>query len=101
MTKKKAKGSGAYVNNHLAMRHKLLLGDWVKENFNSCQDKTYQEIADIAEKELGLQISATNVASIWVARFGNRNHSTAKNDRISYLEKRIAECERRLTEAGA
>jgi hypothetical protein len=100
MSTKKEIGEGKFVSRQLSMKEKLLLGDWVKDHGKNCHGMTYEEIAVIASKSLGYEVNHRNVATVWVARFGNRN-AVCKADRIKSLEIRIADCERRLAEAGA
>ncbi|MCK9519462.1 MAG: hypothetical protein M0R74_10645 [Dehalococcoidia bacterium] len=102
MASQHEKGQGAYVAPHMSMRQKLLLGDWAKEHEPDCRRKTYAELAAQASADttVGFPVTASNMGSVCVARFGNkRGHSNGNG--LSALTARIAECERRLTAAGA
>lgn len=100
MASKHEKGQGSYVAPHMTMRQKLLLGDWAKEHEAECRRKTYAELAAQASADLGFKVTESNMSSVCIARFGHKRGRTNGNG-IAALEARIAECERRLTAAGA
>jgi hypothetical protein len=102
MASQHKKGQGAYVAPHMTMRQKLLLGDWAKDHEAECRRKTYAELAAQASADpaVGFAVTESNMSSVCVARFGHKRCRTNGNG-IAALEARIAECERRLTAAGA
>lgn len=103
MASQHEKGHGAYVAPHMTMRQKLLLGDWAKDHEPDCRRKTYAELAAQASADpaVGFQVTESNMSSVCVARFGHKRSRNGNGDALAALTARIAECERRLTAAGA
>ena len=103
MASQHEKGQGAYIAPHMTMRQKLLLGDWAKEHEQDCRTKTYAGLAEQASADpaVGFQVTASNMSSVCIARFGKKHTRRANGNAIADMTARIAECERRLTAAGA
>jgi len=90
----------AVRHTHLTMRQELLLGDWARDHEPECRTQTYAQLAEHATLDIGFMVTASNMASVCIARFGMKRPRVKKQNAIEALTTRISECERRLTTAG-
>ena len=102
MEGKKAKGASATTNNSITLTQRVKLIDWCKEHKDD--SRSYDGLSTLATEELGFTVSVNCMQNHYTAVNGprnNRQNGGTLAAKISVLEKRIAECERRLFEAGA
>lgn len=102
MNGRKQKGSGATVNNSITLDQRAKLFDWCKAHKED--KRTFAELAVVATQELGFTVSMNCMQNHWTAVNGPRHmrqNGGTLAAKIVALETRLAECERRLTAAGA
>jgi hypothetical protein len=99
------KGQGKRQNASIVLAQRAKLFDWCKEHKED--KRKFSELAKGATKDLGFVVTLSSIRAHWAAVNGRRyNGDKGKNGgklaaMIVALETRLAECERRLTAAGA
>lgn len=96
------KGMGSRLNNSITLDKRVKLFDWCKEHKED--RRPFDEMAVSASGQLGFSVSMSCMANHWAACNGSRrthNSGSKMAEKIELLETRIAQCERRLSEAGA